>query len=193
MNEEVLKDDASSKFTAKRLQVDERKQILAVVEETLSKEVDNRIDNRVKIEIEKLRETLTASSISTLGIFASIVTFLLVEIQILKNICDFSKLLGFSSFILGALLSFIVILQHIIGSNKRTTQRQSTFLILLLLFLFGFSIFSMYRSSDEFTCKLTHLNEEFEKLGVNLEKKQSISIININDRLKKIETELNKQ
>lgn len=41
-----------------------------------------------------------ASLINVFGIFASIVTFISIEIQILKQICDFWRLLGFSAFIL---------------------------------------------------------------------------------------------
>jgi hypothetical protein len=48
--------------------------------------------DRIKI-LEKKFETDKTSLLMVFGIFASIVTFLSIEIQILKNICDFYRLL----------------------------------------------------------------------------------------------------
>lgn len=51
--------------------------------------------------------------IAIFGIFATLFIFLSIEIQILKQATKFSLLVGFSLFILGAMLSFLVALRRV--------------------------------------------------------------------------------
>ncbi len=80
---------------------------------SLSPELQNAISDTVKEEIKKEIAVDKASLFTVFGIFASIVTFVSVEIQILKTICDFWNVAGFSLIFLASLLMFILLLDYI--------------------------------------------------------------------------------
>jgi len=58
------------------------------------------------------------------GIFVSIFTFVSIEIQILKYVCDFWRIAGFSLIMFGALSSFAFLIQYI---GKNWTQQKYDF------------------------------------------------------------------
>ena len=74
----------------------------------------DRIDKLEEV-VEKRLATNTTNLITVFGIFASIVTFLSIEILIFKSICDPIRLVGFSLIVLASLLSFLFLL-HLIAS-----------------------------------------------------------------------------
>jgi len=71
------------------------------------------IGQTVKDKISEEISVDKASLFTVFGIFASIVTFVSVEIQILKVICDFWNIAGFSMIVLSSLLMFILLLDYI--------------------------------------------------------------------------------
>lgn len=135
--------------------------------------------DRIKI-LEKKFETDKTSLLMVFGIFASIVTFLSIEIQILKNICDFYRLLWFSLYILWALLSFIFVLQYIIKSwieNDKTTswkdfiKNPSIIITLFVVFLLlGFWYYNMSLSNEsENQCRNDKYQEQMQTINWNIE------------------------
>jgi hypothetical protein len=71
--------------------------------------LQQKMDSNTK-DIEKLKQDLTnerLNNITIFGIFASLVTFLSVEIQVFKNIDNFWLLIGLSAFLVSSLLLFV--------------------------------------------------------------------------------------
>lgn len=153
------------------------------------------LEKRLREEIDRVKSDVITNYVTVLGIFASIVTFLLVEIQILKNICDFMRLLGFSAFILGGLISFVFLL--LFSINLIEFRLRNTFLITILttvvLSLFTLSYLSVKNSPDEYTCKVANLNEEFGNLKLQIQKKYEGQIDSLDTRLKKLENNFPKK
>ena len=118
-----------------------------------SPEAKNFIKETAKEEVEQRISQERVSQITVFGIFATIVTFLSVEIQILKVVCDFWKLLGLSGFVLGAMLIFILFLMDI---SKRTEHFKYLFCMVISILLLSFS--ALFVASDEYSCKEAHFN-----------------------------------
>ena len=150
------------------------------------------LDRKLREEIDKANNNIISNFVAVLGIFASIVTFLLIEVQILKEVCDFSKIMGFSAFILGGLVTFITLLLVII--NFKDVSKK-TFLITLpvtivAVVLFTVAYIFMKNGTDEYTCKVEHLNNKLELLQIKLEDKSSNQYEDINRRLNNIENSM---
>lgn len=170
---------------AKKLQIE------GASKEDLKEEVSKLTQKieQVKTDISITKDNLTSNFVTILGIFASIVTFLLIEIQILKNICDYWRLIGFSAFILGGLLSFIGLLHYVItpDPNESYKLKSSLSVITLVIIIFAIFVFSMKKASDEYSCKVTNLNDQFEILKTQLEKRELNNYFDLDRRLKLLE------
>ena len=145
--------------------------------------------------IEKIYETrdhATANYISVLGIFASIVTFLLVEIQILQKTCSFYELLGLSLIIFSLLLSFNLFLFQIIKPHKNKIKLNFSLLKLLLHIINNrISVFLFCLSLSAFFLGILFANQskgESCDFGV-LDEKVEIKLNELNSKIKKIEAE----
>lgn len=135
------------------------------VKKEIKKEVKKGV-KKVEREIKEHLDKERVSLIAIFGIFAAIVTFLSVELQILQAVCDFWKLLGLSGFLLSALLLFLLLLISI-GQPKNNSINK---IFLAVGLVFFFSILALSNSStDEFTCKKVHLNAELDKKYAELE------------------------
>jgi len=122
--------------------------------------------NNVREEIQKEIKFDKASLFTVFGIFASIVTFVSVEIQILKILCDIWNLVGFSIIILASLLTFILILDYI-GRGWRNDfkleVKQFPWILIgfiILLFIVGFISISF--SGKEIACKDEAIFKKYE-------------------------------
>lgn len=115
----------------------------------------------------KIKDSLSTNSVTVLGIFASFITFLTIEVQVLKTVCDYSRVLGFSLFILGAVLLFVGLIVYFTDSqNKKACQM---ILPLLVVFcLVGGGIFFIVNGDDEYVCKLNRLDSDFQKMQTDL-------------------------
>lgn len=100
----------------------------------ISPEMKILVSDTVKEEIKKEIAVDKASLFTVFGIFASIVTFVSVEIQVLKTICDIWNIAGFSLIILASLLMFILLLDYI-GRGWRKDPE--------IKFPLGISLFAM--------------------------------------------------
>lgn len=126
--------------------------------------IKEKIVNEIILEMEDKLATDKTSLISVFGIFASIVTFLSVEIQILKTICSFWKLVGFTLIMLSSLLLFILILDFIwknwinFKNNKNTVIPNITWFILILLVSW---IWISWIAWDENQCKENSIYQRY--------------------------------
>ena len=97
-------------------------------------------------EIERLREDLARerqNNITVFGIFASLVTFFSIEIQIFKNIENFWLLIGLSAFLVSSMLIFVLSLGAVVRNDLgwKSIFRNPVFWIFLLFLIFSFLIF----------------------------------------------------
>lgn len=124
-------------------------------------DVSAKTDDKLK-KFEERLVTDKTSLMTVFGIFASVVTFLSVEIQIFKNICDPLKLVGFTFVLLGSLLSFILILHWIANfwlDKKEIKFPTGPTIFILVLFVIG--IFSFQVGRDEVSCKENMIFERY--------------------------------
>lgn len=96
------------------------------------------------------------SFITVSGTFVAIFTFISVEIQILRYICDFYKLVGFTLVFAGILLLFILLLDYtarcwlVINSAVKNNNIYIVIIFSLILLLLGFSIID--KSNQPWKC-----------------------------------------
>jgi len=140
----------------------EEKQAFQVSE----KEWKEVVSDYVKEEIQKEIKFDKASLFTVFGIFASIVTFVSVEIQILKILCDVWNVVGFSIIFLASLVTFVLILDYI-GRGWRNDfkleLKQFPWILLtfiVLLFISGFIAISF--SNKEIACKDEAIFKKYE-------------------------------
>jgi hypothetical protein len=140
--------------------------------------------------IVKVKDSLTANFVTILAIFASFITFLGIEIQILRNICDYWRLVGFSLFILTAVLVFIfsiyIFVDHV---NSKGWQKITGMCFLVLILLAG-TFYSFSKAGDEYVCKLTQLNDKFEELSSQYSRNNNLLLQDVKNRIETIELKL---
>jgi len=118
------------------------------------------IDNH-SIAIERLKQDLTnerLNNITIFGIFASLVTFLSVEIQVFKYIDNFWLLIGLSSFFVSSLLLFVFSIHSIAREKLRWRDFISTpiFFLFMLFLLFSFVIFILNSKGININLQVTN-------------------------------------
>jgi hypothetical protein len=115
----------------------------------------------------KIKDSLSTNSVTVLGIFASFIAFLVIEVQILKTVCDYSRILGFSVFILGAVLLFVSFIIYFTDSqNKKMLSISVLSLVAIGLVILG--IFFIAKGDDEYVCKLNRLDSDFQRIQEDL-------------------------
>ena len=87
------------------------------------------IDN-LKKEAQKIREDF----LIIFGLLAAVIAFLTAEVQAFKELTSFAYLVGFSAFLVAAILSFVVGLQVIVRSGKNIFNYWPT-LVVIAIFL----------------------------------------------------------
>ncbi len=150
--------------------------------------VTKEVSEKVKEQITKVKDSLTANFVTILAIFASFMTFLGIEIQILKNICDYWRVIGFSFFILTSVLVFVFAIYIFIDNGE--SSKNSFNLIgmgFVVTILLGVGFYSLSKSEDEYVCKLTQLNDRFEELNTQYSKQNNQTIQSLEIRLKNLE------
>lgn len=127
------------------------------------------VQEMIRQESFKVKDSLATNSVTVLGIFASFIAFLTIEVQILKTVCDYLRILGFSMFILGAVLLFVVFIIYFTDSqNKKTIQIVTMSLVAGVMVFAG--VFFVARGEDEYVCKLNRLDGDFQNLQIKLQK-----------------------
>jgi len=124
------------------------------------------ISNHVRDEIQKEIKFDKASLFTVFGIFASIVTFVSIEIQILRTVCDFWNVVGFSIISLGSLLTFILILDYIgrgwRNEFKLEVKQFPWILMIFIVLLFVVGFVSVSFSESEVACKDEAVFKKYE-------------------------------
>ena len=103
------------------------------------KNKNNQIE-RKNIRLSKEIERMKIDFITVIGIFVSIFTFISIEIQILRYVCDFFRIAGFSLIIFGSLSGFIILL-HSIFSEKKV--KRNIWCLFIFPFILGISLGSV--------------------------------------------------
>lgn len=155
-------------------------------------ELKELVRDHVKDEIQKEIKFDKASLFTVFGIFASIVTFVSIEIQILKTLCDFWNVVGFSIFVLASLLTFILILDYI-GRGWRNDfkfelKQFPWILTMFIILLFATGFISTSFSTKEIACKDEAI---FRKYESNFLEKQLELEGMYNDRIQNLQSEIN--
>lgn len=124
------------------------------------------VKDHVKEEIQKEIKFDKASLFTVFGIFAAIVTFISIEIQLLRTLCGFWSVVGFSIIILASLLTFVLLLDYI-GRGWRNDfkleSRQFPWILIMfiaLLFVAGFVSVSF--SEKESACREEAIFKRYE-------------------------------
>jgi carbon starvation protein CstA len=159
--------------------------------EPTNKYTDEKLPAEVKIAISdaiiKVKDSLTANFVTILAIFASFITFLGIEIQILKNICDFWRLIGFSILMLTIVLVFVFAIYIFVSQGNKQGWQKIVCMVVLIFALLGATFYSLSKASDEYVCKITQLNNKFEELDAKYSDKNNILLEEINNRVKNLE------
>lgn len=166
---------------------DEGKQTFAVTEN----ELKGLIKDHVKDEIQREIKFDKASLFTVFGIFVSIVTFVSIEIQILKTLCDFWNVTGFSIIILASLLTFILILDYIgrgwRNDFKLEIKQFPWILSVFIILLFATGFISTSFSAKEIACKDETIFKKYESnfldKQLELEKMYSSKIQNLQNEV----------
>lgn len=128
--------------------------------EDLDKKIKS--SNKSLSQFEKELKESKKDYIVFLGLFASIITYLTVEIQILKSVSDFFLLIGLSVFILSGLLIFSLTLNYLAqeSNSPKVFFKNPVFWIAFVLF-FG-SIVCFYLGST--STKELNLSKSYDQL-----------------------------
>jgi hypothetical protein len=137
--------------------------------------------------IVKVKDSLTANFVTILGIFASFITFLGIEIQILKNFCDYWRILGFSFFILTAVITFVFAIYIFINHEDEKGWQKILGMCIVIAVLLGGAFYSLSKSKDEYICKLTQLNDRFEELNIQYSKNNNLILDSLQKRVNALE------
>jgi hypothetical protein len=127
---------------------------------TISEEQINQI---VKDQAKKLIDFEKSNTLTIIGIFASLIAFLSVEIQIVRTICDPVRLLGLSFIFLGGQLLFLFLLYVISFGLKYEKINWKSLLItitgILFPFIIGALIILALPMKDELLCKTEQIEQ----------------------------------
>lgn len=128
--------------------------------QNLTKEVQllNDDKNRIKEEIEKTKNSLYTQ----LWLFASVITFISVEIQILKTTCSNFSLAWLSFITLWWLVIFVILIDHIWRGRWEEEKKKIAKMFLEiagLIFLVGIILISFW---NEQQCKENEIYQKFE-------------------------------
>lgn len=150
-----------------------------------------KISDENQLRLDKFEDKLItdkASLITVFGVFASIVTFLSVEVQILNSVCDPWRLVGFSLIVLTSLLSFIFVL-HWIADSWINEKRKPipAYLMVFVSVLFGIGGVCFFLGDSELSCRE---NTVFERYSTDFDQRQAELEGKIKESEKKVEDKL---
>lgn len=162
----------------------------------VSKEMEILIGQTVKDKISEEISVDKASLFTVFGIFASIVTFVSVEIQILKVICDFWNIAGFSMIVLSSLLMFILLLDYIGRGWRDDSKVKFPWEIWILAIIFLFIGFASAFKGDEEQCRDNSIyqkyQEDFYEKQIKIKKIFEDKIENLEQKIEKNKIEIEK-
>lgn len=135
----------------------------------LTKETKN-----LELSIDNLRKELNDSKkdyIVFLGIFATIIAYLTIQIRVLESVNNFHLLIGLSSFILFGLLLFNLCLNYLVKQNSTWWDFiNPVFIMTILLGLF--SVYCFYSYSKDKVEKSSYTQEKIITQGTNTQQQK---------------------
>lgn len=181
----MIKKKETKNSSLKNLQITER-----ISDVETKGELPSEIRIAISDAIVKVKDSLTTNFITILAIFASFITFLGVEIQILKNICDYWKILGFSLLMLTSVLIFVFAIYIFVDHVNSKGWKKMAGMVIIIAVLLGGVFYSLSKSEDEYVCKLTQLNDRFEELNVKYERNNNEELERLQNRLDALEAKV---
>ncbi len=143
--------------------------------------------NKDQREVNKKIKELNRDKISFItvsGIFVAIFTFISIEIQILRYICDFYKIVGFTFIFAGILILFISLLDYVARSwvgNTMNNQKRVSMVLGVAIILIVLGLFEVGKSNSDWKCKDS---ENYPIIQFNPEVKPSDIKVNLSDTVK---------
>ena len=155
------------------------------------------ITEAVEKKFKEVYEHDKASLFTLFGVFASILTFTSIEIQILKTTCSFWKITGLSLIMLSSLLCFIFVLDYIGRSwGKEFNEQWKLFprhllIIVSVIFITGIisSAFGNEQSCIE-NIIYTRYERDFNDRQLSQEKFMQSKITNLKKNIEKNNLEI---
>lgn len=95
--------------------------------------------NNLQTDMEKLSND-KSSYLLFFGLFASIISFFSIELQIFRTVDSFWKVVGISMIFLSLLLTFNIVIYHLSLFQQKERKYKIGNLFLILGFIFGFGI-----------------------------------------------------
>lgn len=120
---------------------------------------DNPSFLNLQSEVNKLNKKVRSfeseknSLISIFWIFASVVTFLSIEVQILKSVCSIFSIISISLLLFSAILLFNLLLNYLISDWEQISSKEKALGLLCLFFAVTWIIFAFYWNNNEAICK----------------------------------------
>lgn len=128
--------------------------------------INKQVAEQVNDDLKSFKDTLAtdkASLISVFGLFASIVSFLLVQVQVFKYICSVEKIIGLSIIMISSLLFLNLSLHDIACKWINKEIKINYFLyIVVLIFLFIGAVLSFYGNEAVCTAEKTNNLNQIE-------------------------------
>lgn len=97
----------------------------------------DQVVKEIKQEFQEDTDEAKKQYIAIFGIFASIITLLGIEVQAFNKFTSISKLVGFSAFLLSAILILLFAIDYISSINKRHIGKNALLWIALIMFIFS--------------------------------------------------------
>jgi len=128
----------------------------------------DRLEEKVEQELKESQTKL----LTVFGIFASFITFLTIEVQFLRYICDFYLVLGFSAFLVAVIILFSLFLKNIASDNDNWSLLLKPAFVISILFLV-ISGLLIWHSRPINTCENKSLEAELSVLRQEIEAQSS--------------------
>lgn len=149
----------------------------------ISVDSDNKQDSINKKFDELNRDKISFITVS--GIFVAIFTFISIEIQILRYICDFYKIIGFTFIFAGILILFISLLDYVARSwieNAVSNQKRVEIVLIVAIILIAIGLIEVGKSNNDWKCNdsennsIIQFNPEIKPLDVKVNLPDTIKI-----------------
>jgi hypothetical protein len=114
--------------------------------ETVARMIQESKDDVMRRANEQLQKAQD-SSITIIGIFSSIFSFLTIEFQILNGLSDIRQTMGLSLLLFAMLLSFNLALDYIVARRFNQECRTHYFLMLLVIMAFSMGLLFLWQTS----------------------------------------------
>lgn len=146
------------------ISIDQINQLISDSKTGFLKDAKEEAKNLVRDEI----QTDKASMITVFGLFASIISFLTIEFQFLKTICDSEIILSFTFILFGILIFFNLALDSLVSKRELKWDWLRIILLVVTICFVGIWVV-LYNFSEKRSCDYVD-NSRFEQLESKTQK-----------------------